>query len=86
MDIYTMEQWEKDKTLNVKVGQFISNEVFWELCGALPPATWERGIFQPGEAYSHDWNRNCALYQTFKKNGTGDAEYQYVGLKPLGEC
>jgi hypothetical protein len=78
-DVYTNADWERDKTLKVQVGQVIEPDVFWQLCNALPPHRWCMGVFQPGEAYSHDWDKGCALYQTFEDMG-GDY-YKYVGLK-----
>lgn len=74
MEQYTMEQWQKDGSLKPAIGQAISEEVYWELLGAMPPACNERGIFQCGEPYSHDWNTGRALYMTFEN-------LVYVGLK-----
>lgn len=82
MNIYTFEQWEKDGDLKVEVGQFIDDRVFYDLLGSVPPATYSRGVFQPGEPYTHDFKTGRALYNTFKKN----AElWQYVGLMVLQE-
>lgn len=73
--IYTQEDWAKDGSLNPKIGQYIDEDVFYELLGAMPPTTYKRNCFQPGEAYSHQNGK--ALYMTFvNENGL----WKYVGL------
>ncbi len=79
-DVYTMQDWERDGTLKVKEGQVIEPDVFWELCNSLPPHRWDKGVFQPGEAYSYDMEKCCQTYQTFES--MGEDYYKYVGLKP----
>jgi len=78
-DVYTEQDWEADGVLKVQVGQVIEPGVFWQLLNSLPPRTYKRGIFQPGEAYSYDWNSGMNLYQTFEQ--MGDNYWKYVGLK-----
>lgn len=80
-DLYTMEDWTRDRVLSVKVGQVITPEVFWELCECMPPHRWSNGIFQPGEPYDHDWYTGKALYMTFEKVSE-DYHYRYIGLRP----
>lgn len=80
MEIYTMKDWENDRSLNVKIGQQIDNEVFDDLLGCVPPKYYAMGFFQVGEPYSHDWNTGKALYQTFERSDGG--LYKYIGLKP----
>lgn len=82
-DIYTMEQWEKDKVLNIKNGQKVSNDVVRELMNCVPPAFRERGIFQPGEAYCTEKGTYYDLYMTFAKDG--DDYWTYCGTCRLGE-
>lgn len=77
-DVYTIQDWDRDRTLNVQVGHVIEPEVFWQLCNALPPHKWGMGVFQPGEPYSWDFNSRCPLYQTFEDMG-GDY-WKYTGL------
>lgn len=77
-DVYTEQDWERDRTLKVQVGQVIEPAVFWQLLNSVPPQTYRRGIFQPGEAYSHD-RESGALYQTFEQ--MGEDYWKYVGLK-----
>lgn len=79
-NVYTMDNWEKDGTLNLKIGQVISPEVYTRLLNAMPPEANTRLYFQPGEAYSHDFNTGKALFMTFKS--VGDNYYKYIGLKP----
>lgn len=79
-DVYTMADWTRDRVLNVQVGQVIEPDVFWQLCESVPPHKWGRSVFQPGEAYSWDFDNHCQLYQTFEQMG-GDY-HKYVGLKP----
>jgi len=78
-DIYTMADWTRDRELKVEVGQVVEPDVFWQLCEALPPHRWGRGVFQPGEPHDHDLDTGMALYRTFHHLG-GDY-YKYVGLK-----
>lgn len=79
-DVYTMKDWENDRTLKVKEGQTIEPSVFWSLLNSLPPQTYGRTLFQPGEPYDHDWNTGRALYRTFEH--VGEYYYKYIGLKP----
>ena len=79
--IYTYEQWEKDGILNVKIGQFVDKKVFNQLLNSVPPQTYGRGFFQPGEPYSHDWNTGQALYKTFQYVDS-EKLYKYIGLRP----
>lgn len=77
MKTYTMQDWERDGSLKVQIGQTIAWDVFHQLLGCVPPRCYRNGIFQVGEPYSHDWNTGQALYQTFKSGKNG---YKYVGL------
>lgn len=79
-DVYTMDNWAEDRTLKVQEGQIIAPEVFYQLLESVPPETYSSGIFQPGEAYSHDFKTGRALYMTFEN--VGDDYYKYVGLRP----
>lgn len=74
-----MQDWERDRTLKVEVGQVIEPAVYWQLLNSLPPQTYGRGTFQPGEPYSHDWTTGSPLFQTFES--VGDDYWKYVGLK-----
>ena len=80
MEIYTYEQWGEDRTLSVKVGQLIDNEVFDDLLCSLPPQTWKDDVFQPGEPSAIDWDTGNNLYRSFEKQECG--LYKYVGLRP----
>lgn len=78
-DVYTEQDWVADRTLSVQEGQLIEPAVFWQLLNSVPPQRYGRGIFQPGEPYSHDWNSGRALFQTFESMGNN--YWKYVGLK-----
>lgn len=81
-EIYTMQDWRNDKSLKVQIGQYIDEEVFEQLLDSIPPITYSRGVFQPGEAYDHNIETGEPLYQTFVKNND---LYQYVGLCQQGK-
>ncbi len=75
-----MKDWERDGSLSPKVGQIVSADIIEDLANCLPPHKWSNEVFQPGEAYSHDWSTGKALYQTFEYiNGKGDC--RYAGLR-----
>ena len=77
---YTMDDWRVDGSLKPEVGDYVEDEVVEELANSVPPTTYSRGIFQPGEAYdmSEDYTD---LYMTFVREERG---WKYVGLCPKG--
>jgi hypothetical protein len=77
-EVYTMQDWEDDKTLKVKEGQVIEPAIYWHLLNCLPPKQ-NGDFFQVGEPYSHDWTTGKALYQTYEH--LEDNYYLYIGLK-----
>ena len=79
-DVYSMEDWERDGTLKIQPGQAVSDDIVRELLNCVPPATYGKGIFQPGEPWSHDRNTGRQLFQTFERDESG---WRYVGIKPL---
>jgi len=76
-NVYTQGDWERDKSLNVKVGWVIEPKVFYALLNAVPPTTYRDGVFQCGEAASHELQTGTPLYGTFKH--IGDNYYKYYG-------
>ena len=74
-DCYTMDDWRKDGTINLEIGQEVDNEVLNQLINGVPPHYLQYGVFQPGEAFDMDRNTWENLYMTFKGN-------TYIGLKP----
>ena len=80
--IYTKDDWKRDGTLNVQVGQIIAPEVFYQLRDSVPPALDARGYFQPGEAYDFDLDLECPRYMTFRH--VGGCFYRYLGLDACG--
>ncbi len=78
-EVYTMQDWNRDGSLKLTVGQYIDDEVYEELLNSVPPTTHKSTLFQPGEAYdmSEDY---IELYMTF----INDGQWKYVGLCPQG--
>ncbi len=77
-NIYTMEDWQRDRTLSPAVGQLVADDVVWELIDCMPPAYWRGGVFQVGEAYSHEQETGKALYATFVEVEKGKT-WRYMG-------
>ena len=88
MKKYTMEDWEKDGSLKIQIGQVTSDEVIESLLNCLPPTTYGRGIFQVGERKDSDYeelvnNDNyIELFDTFKRES---GEWIYCGTCRIGE-
>lgn len=77
-EVYTMQDWERDMTLKVQVGQAIEPAIYWQLLCSVPPK--QNGYyFQPGEAYDWDFEHCCQRYSTFQQL-EGDY-YLYIGLR-----
>ena len=80
-DLYTIDDWRNDGTLKVKVGQCIDDDVFEELSGSVPPRSYSRRCFQPGEAQCPSVDGE-ELYKTFTNiNGN----WKYLGLCKGGD-
>ena len=79
--IYTMKDWERDGSINIKAGQAVEDAVVNELKNCVPPATLSHGVFQVGEPTSHDWNTGQPLFATFERGG--DNVWIYKGLEPI---
>lgn len=79
--MYTMQDWTRDGSLNVKQGEVISNDVFERLLNCIYPATYTARLFQMGEPYDHDEKGN-ALYATFKNTADG---WLFCGHCRIGE-
>lgn len=69
---YTMEDWKRDGSIKLFVGDVVEDAVIDQLAGAVPPHYWAHGSFQCGEPWMHDKDGN-PLYQTFSGN-------KYIGL------
>jgi hypothetical protein len=76
-DVYSYGDWKRDKTLKVKVGQYISKRVYDQLLNGMPPHLNRGGYFQPGEAYGEKEGK--PTYQTYKLD-RDKGLYKYVGL------
>lgn len=67
-NIYTMEQWNHDGTLKIKVGQRVAEDVVFQLRDCVPPAYLSRTMVQVGEAYDNDAEHpSRELFTTFTK-------------------
>lgn len=73
--VYTMDDWKRDGKLNLQIGQYIDDEVFYELKNKVQPRAYSRRCFQPGEIQCTSVN-NEPLYHTF----TNDGGWLYLGL------
>lgn len=73
--VYTMDDWKNDGKLNLQIGQYIDDEVFYELKNKVQPRAYSRRCFQPGEIQCTSIN-NEPLYHTF----TNDGGWVYLGL------
>ena len=69
--IYTMADWERDKTLSPAIGQEVSREVFNEQLNCVPPAYYSNGIMQVGEPYGTDKETYKSLFTTYVRNENG---------------
>ena len=76
-EVYTDADWERDKTLSVKVGQLIEPSIYFHLLNCLPPKRNDY-LFQCGEPDSFDWNTGRQLFRTYQH--VGDFYYKYIGL------
>ena len=79
--MYTIQDWERDGSLNVKQGEVISSDVYEQLLNCIYPATYTSQLFQVGEPYDHDEQGN-ALYATFKNTEKG---WKFCGHCRIGE-
>lgn len=77
MDTYTMQDWQRDRTLKPKIGQVLEPKVYHQLRNCMPPKN-DGKFFQMGEAYTHE--NSTALYMTFER--VVGSYYKYIGLKP----
>lgn len=76
-EVYSYSNWKMDGSLKVQQGQYISQKVYEQLSGDVPPHYNDKGYFQVGEPYSHKDGR--ALYQTYKYDPAKKL-YKYLGL------
>lgn len=73
--IYTMADWERDKTFSPAIGQEVSAEVFSEHLNCVPPAYYGNGIMQVGEPYGTDKDTYKSLFTTYVRNERGTWSY-----------
>ncbi len=90
MEIYTDEQWTKDRTFSAEVGQEVTEQIYNNLLNCMPPLRLPRetakrvdmpiyGGFLMGEPNSHD--NEGMLYLAFgMTEKAGEKHYYYLGL------
>lgn len=95
MEIYTKEQWSKDRNFSAVVGQEVEEDIYYEMCDCLPPLSLPRAEttqgysagFRVGEPYTHRQSpktgKFTAFYAAFgKRNG----KYYFLGnMNKYGE-
>lgn len=77
MKTYTMQDWRRDGSLNLSVGQLVDKDVVHELVNSVPPVTYRFGVIQTGEPAEHN-SKGRPLYMTFFAVKDG---WEYKGLK-----
>lgn len=82
MEVYTMEQWAKDRTFKAKPGQIVEESIYWQMVNCVPPRTLSRNYMQVGEPYGYDFEKHCDTYSTFVRE---DGAWKFLGELPLGE-
>lgn len=80
--MYTMQDWERDGSLKLTVGQRVSDEVVRELINCVPPAHLGGGLFQTGEPASTDAETYASLFDTYRREDKG---WTYLGACLLGK-
>ena len=84
-DELTMSGWESngDFADYFKIGNVVSEEIYWHFLECLPPETMGPQHFQVGEAYDHNENDE-PTFSTFITNGEG--KHIYMGYLTVKEC
>lgn len=69
----------------VEVGEPVAEAVVDEFAGLLPPATWNYGLMQMGEAMDHNGPGGVARYLTFRREASQPhTGWVYAGILPKG--
>lgn len=92
MEIYTREQWTKDREFSAKVGQEVTEEIYEDFFDMLPPLRLPRESgytagFRISEPYIHEESKKTgewlAHYAAFGKK---DGKYYFLGhMNKYGE-
>ena len=92
MEIYTREQWEKDRNFSAKVGQEVEEEIYWEMFELMPPLRLPRECgylsgFRMGEPYIHEQSKKTGEFLGhYAAFGKKDGKYYFLGhLNKYGE-
>lgn len=93
--IYTREQWRKDRSFAAAIGQEVDEEVYEEMYNCLPPlrlpnADTTKGFsagFRVGEPYTHRQSKQTGEFTAFYAAfGKRDGKYYYLGnMNKYGE-
>lgn len=67
MEIYTHEQWEKDRSFSAKVGQEIETSIYLQMFEVMPPLklpieSGYNGGFRMGEPYCHERSKKTGEF------------------------
>lgn len=71
METYTWNDWERDGSLNPKVGQRVAEQIVREMRNCVYPLTNTPDLMQCGEPWDNDMEVNEMLYTTFKRTEQG---------------
>jgi hypothetical protein len=67
MEIYTHEQWEKDRSFSAKVGQEVEEGIYEEVLNCLPPLRLPKECaysagFRVGEPHCHEQSKKTGEF------------------------
>lgn len=82
MEVYTYEQWGKDRMFKAKPGQIVDDRVFNQMLNCVPPLHYWHDYMQVGEPYGYDFDKHCTTYSTFIKE---DGRWKFIGELGNGE-
>lgn len=71
MNIYTMQDWERDKVFYAQVGQMVEDSIVIEMRDSVPPVYWGGGVLQVGDPWGTDKETFKTLFTTFARNEAG---------------
>ena len=93
--IYTAEQWSKDRNFSAAIGQEVTEDIYYEMFDVMPPlrlpiaeTTCEYSAgFRVGEPYIHGKSDKTGEYTAFYAAfGKKDGKYYFLGnMNKYGE-
>ena len=92
-EIYTREQWCKDRSFSATAGQEVEEEIFWEMYEVMPPLRLpqnEQGFtkgFRVSEPYCHQKSKKTGEFLPYYAAfGGKDGKYYFIGyMNKYGE-